>query len=186
MLKKLGFYIKLGIAVILICFLSYSLTTGALPKETNKIPTREEQIINNINNSLNKIIAVQSKLDELVTELDKYTAYQGTKGKGNDWAASMVISYEFKLISLRHLTSVALVKQMLYLNEEAFSTYLMTNFGLIMNFFTTLNASSLNTIEANHKYILNDTIIKESKEGVEGVKKIHEHLVKIFSHFIRQ
>lgn len=187
MLKKLGLSVKLGLAIIFICLLVYPLAISAVPKDGGKkIPTREEWIINDIDASMRKIIVAQRKLGKLVTKLDAYTTYQGTEGKGKDWPASMVIAYEFKQISLRHLAGVALVKQMLYLREEVFSLYLTRNFDLIMNFFTTLNVSSLNTIEANHKYILNDTVVKASEEGIKEVEKIYEYMVKIFSHFIER
>lgn len=177
---------RVCLSIVVICLLGYSLTISAIPKDNNKIPSREKQIVSSIDSSLHQIIVEQYKLDELVTKLDRYTAYQGTKGKGNDWAASMVISYEFKQIGIRTLASVALIKQMLYLNEKAFPTYLKVNFDLIMGYFTKLTAYSLNVIEANYEYILDDELVKEGKEGVKRIERIQEHLVKVFSHFIER
>ncbi len=183
MLKKLGFYIKLGIAVILICFLAYPLVIGAVPKSGIKIPNAEQQLFNNVDAELLKIIASQRKLDNLVTKLDDYVRQQGMDEKGNDWAAVMIISYEFKQMSLRHLTSVYLLKQMLYLNKNAFLSYLPKNHALTAEYFPELTSRSIAVIEANYGFIKDSMIIKESKEGVEAVKKVQKHIDKIFSIF---
>lgn len=186
MLKKLSFYIQLCLAVIVMCLLAHPLVIGSVPKDDNKVPTYADQVINNIDASIYKIIAGQGKLEKLVNKLDDYTVQQGMKeGKeGDDWAAAMVIAYEFKQIGFRHLASTALTKQMLYLQKDLFPFYLNKNFDLIIIFFGQSNVDSLKMIKANSKYIFDDALVKEIKEGIKEVEKTHEHLVKIFSNFI--
>ncbi len=185
MLKKLGLSIKLGLAVILICFLAYPLAISSVPKDNGKkIPNAQQQIYNNIDASLSRIIALQQKLDDLVIKLDNYIRQQGVDEKGNDWAAALIISYEFKQISLRHLTSVYLLKQMLDLNKEAFIGYFNANRALTTEYFPRLTSYSIAIIEANYGFIKDSMIIKESKEGVEVVKKAQKQIDKIFSNFL--
>lgn len=177
---------KLYLFIVLICLLIYIPAFASIPKSTLKIPNYAERVINDIDASITRIKIAQTKLDKLITKLDYYTAYQGTEGKGKDWTASMVMAYEFKQISTRNLASVVLVKQMLYLHEGVFSTYLLLNFHLILGYFTELTSYSMNVIEANYEFIQNATIVKESKEGIKEVEKIHKYLVEIFSHFVKR
>ncbi len=184
-LKNLVLSIKLGLAVVLICVLAYPLAISSVPKDSGKkIPNAQQQIYDNIDASLSKIIASQQKLDDLVIKLDDYIRQQGTDEKGNDWAAALIISYEFKQISLRHLASVYLLKQMFNLNKDAFIGYFNVNYALTAKYFPKLTSHSITIIEANYGFIKSSMIIKESKEGVEVAKKVQKYIDKIFSNFM--